>query len=206
MNPDRSGMLITIDGIDGSGKSTLASALAAHLSAAGRPAVVHRPVNAGQDGLPALRRVASFAGTRDAGVAAGLDIYALHLTYAFVAYAVDEVVPALAAGTTVICDRYVTSHRANQAVFGVDLSSVEPLLRSLPAPDHEFHLRLAPEDAKRRIALRAGAAGVFDGGDLLARAAEAFDAAADGKAHRIDASADPDAILRTVVAILDGGA
>ncbi|MDF3141160.1 MULTISPECIES: hypothetical protein [unclassified Streptomyces] len=203
--PRGSGRLIAVEGIDGSGKSTVAARLAEHLCAAGRPAVVLRPVAAGHPYLAGLRSAAELSGTATAGILPGLDIYALFLTYSFTGMVADEVIPAIADGVTVVCDRYLSSHQVNQAVFGAELSALTPLMDVLPRPDRTLHLRIEPKNALERIEARGGAEGVFDRYELLARAAAEFDVLlADEPGTRIvDAEAPIHAVLATSIAELD---
>ncbi|WP_240137666.1 dTMP kinase [Streptomyces sp. MUM 178J] len=200
------GRLIVVEGIDGSGKSTVAARLADHLCETGRTAVVLRPLAAGQPGLARLKSAARLSGTATAGMQPHLDIYAVHLTYSFVGMVADEVIPALAEGRTVVCDRYLASHLANQAVFGIDLSAVAPLLDALPTPDRTLHIRVDPDTAMSRIASRGESQGVFDQLPLLHRAAREFDhvLARTSQVSQIDGTAPVEDVVAASIASLAG--
>jgi dTMP kinase len=196
MPESRSGRLIAVEGVDGSGKSTVAAAIAAALSGLGEPSVAVRPLAAGREGLSRVQWASRFAGTATAGVAAGLDMPALYLTYAFVGAVAEEVVPALAAGTTVVCDRYRWSHQANQAVFGIDLTPVEEVLAALPEPDVVVHLRCDSDVALARVTARGGPGGVFDDEVSITRAVAEFDRCLSTVDHLVvDASLPPGEVL-----------
>jgi dTMP kinase len=151
--------LIAIEGIDGSGKSTLAAGLADALRAMGTQTLLLRPLEPESCLLPALRashaRVApdlQLSAAREAFLAA-------YFGYRLIRSAECDIRPALASGSTVICDRYVGSHRVNQKCFGQEVGVFEPLFRSLPTALTLFvqvPVAVAAERLARRHAVGAG--------------------------------------------------
>lgn len=155
--PRGRGALITFEGGEGAGKSTQARLLAQHLQGLGVPTLIVREPG-GTDLGEGLRRVLLES--------EGMDPLAEALVFvaARAELAVSVVGPALAAGTWVLCDRYVDSTLAYQGYgLGVDLD----LLRQLNAravrgnwPHLTFLLDVVPEEGLGRTA---------DGRDAIAR-------------------------------------
>lgn len=146
------GRFITFEGIDGAGKSSHIEALAAWLRARGHPVLVtrepggtplaeqlrelvlHQPMD------PLTESLLVFAGRRD------------HL--------VGAIEPALAAGTTVLCDRFTDASFAYQGGgrgFDLDvLARLEAWVQQGRQPDLTLWFEVAPAvAAQRRAAVRA---------------------------------------------------
>ncbi|MER6738970.1 MULTISPECIES: dTMP kinase [Streptomyces] len=167
-----SGRLIVVEGIDGSGKSTLCEALRIELEDQGRMAVMVRPLAFDPAAIARVRAGVRFA-ERTTGPAEE-DVIASHLTYGLLGSIETEVLPALATGTDVVCDRYVWSHRANQQVFGNKLDVFRRVLDCVPKPDLLIHLDIGIAEALHRIGQRGGASGVLDDASSLSLAREAL--------------------------------
>src|SRR6516162_2929855 len=103
------GLFITLEGLDGSGKTTQLKRLAAWMQKRGTDPVITRQPG----GTPAGDRIRELLlDTRSAGLAPHAE---MALMFADRAQAIAEVIePALAAGTTVICDRFTDSTEAYQ--------------------------------------------------------------------------------------------
>jgi dTMP kinase len=140
----RRGFFLTFEGIEGSGKTTQIERLADRLRAADEPAVVTREPG----GSPLGRRLRALLLGEDIGPIepiAELLLYvadrAQHLR--------DVVEPALAAGTHVLCDRYMDATLAYQGFArGLDLDFIRGLHRRPPLdrrPDRTILLDLEPE-------------------------------------------------------------
>lgn len=145
-------MLITLEGIEGSGKSTLIASLADDLRAAGTDVLVtHEP-----GGTPlgdALRKIFLHS-----------DLHIEPIAEAFLVNAAraelvaQVIVPALRAGSVVLCDRFFDSTVAYQG-YGRGLD-IEMLLRlSLAAtqsvaPDLTFLVDIPAEVSRARLAAR----------------------------------------------------
>ena len=136
------GRFITLEGGEGTGKSTLARALAQKLSARANIVVTREPGGApGADAIRALL-VSGEANRWSAAEEALLFAAARlnHLTH--------TILPALARGDWVVCDRYYDSTRAYQvAAGGLAPSALETLnlLIEAPAPDLTLVLDVDPD-------------------------------------------------------------
>jgi len=144
---------ITLEGIEGTGKSTQLERLAARLTAAGRTPVVTREPGGTALGRE-LRRVLLACIEPSIHPRAELLLYAAdrvqHLT--------QVVLPALAAGTVVLCDRHLDATLAYQGHGrGLGIPAVRDLHRAFPLdalPDRTILLdldaRVALERARGR--------------------------------------------------------
>jgi dTMP kinase len=137
------GVLIAIEGLDQSGKQTQAERLKAEVEARGRTAVLldfpAYETHIGREIHDALH------GARDYGP----DV--MQLLYVANRY---EKKPAmetmLAAGTVIICDRYLASSIAYGEAQGVNGAWLREIQRYLPPPDLTILLDIAPETAAGR--------------------------------------------------------
>lgn len=139
-----SGLFVTIDGPGGIGKSTLVKALADRLTADGR--AVHATAE------PSGRPVGAF--TRS--VADQMSGYALACLVVADRYdhLQHEIRPLLAAGTTVVCDRYLGSSLVLQRLDGVPADFILHLHAAADLPDLAVILTAPPETITARIAKR----------------------------------------------------
>jgi dTMP kinase len=181
------GSFLILEGIDGSGKSTQLPRLVARLEAAGHEVVATREPSDGAIGqrirqvarsgeaLPAERELEWFMEDR--------------------AEHVREVIqPALAAGRTVVCDRYYLSTVAYQGARGLDWQAIlaESEAR-FPQPDLALILEIDPAAGLARTHSRGEAADPgFENLEFLERVAAIFAAIDRPWIVRIDASGDPD--------------
>jgi dTMP kinase len=156
-------MFIVMEGIDGSGKTTQIKLLAEWLKSAagfGRLFVTHEP-----GGWPSGEIVREFIlGGRVSGVWSEFFAFMLdrceHVTRC--------IVPELAKGACVVCDRYMPSTLAYQIFSNPDISdeTAEYMLRlpdviGLPKPDCVFLLDVDTKVARRRLETR-GKGDAFD--------------------------------------------
>jgi len=198
------GLFVVVDGIDGCGKSTQAARLADALG-------VEPELRLREPGSTALGE-----GLRELLLSRELEIPPAVETLLFAAarrqLLEERVAPALAAGRTVVCERFNPSTYAYQAVAGeLDEGEVLDLLdgwAGAPAPDLVVLLDLPVELA----AARRGAAGdrIEDkGAAFQARVAEGYRrwAERDPRAVLVDASGEADevhaALLREVERVRD---
>lgn len=144
--------------MDGSGKSTQAARLVARLTAAGESPLALREPGA----TPLGERIRGLLLGRDPardGWSARAE--ALLFFAARVELLAREIGPALAAGRTVVCERFTPSTLAYQGqeeddarfVLALDALCVAPELQ----PERVVILDLAPEEAWRRVQTAAGA-------------------------------------------------
>jgi dTMP kinase len=136
------GVLVAFEGPSGTGKSTVARLVADAL----RPVrvLLTREPSDGPLGLEARAGTGRYSGRALACLVAA-DRYA-HLE--------EEVVPALAAGAVVICDRYVMSSFVLQRLDGVEREFISCLNAPAPRPDLYVMLAAAPSDAADRVRAR----------------------------------------------------
>jgi dTMP kinase len=140
---DMTGLWIAIDGPGGAGKTTTAAVLADLLGAAG-----HDVYHAGQPsrtpfGAYVRHALEVFDGYPLACIIAADRYQQVH----------DEITPALAAGRTVVCDRYVAS-AALDLLRGVPEDVIWPIHASLPAPDLAVMLSADAHVIDGRLAAR----------------------------------------------------
>ena len=190
---DVTGLLISFEGLDQSGKQTQAERLRDRLTAAGRAVRLlsfpdyTTPI--GQEIGRALR------GERDWGA----DV--MQLLYMANRYEwKPEIERARAAGTILVCDRYVASSIAYGEAHGLDAGWLRSVQQHLPQPDLTFLLDIPPDvSARRKIADRDKYERDLA---LLGRVRDSYlRQAADGWV-RLDADRDREAVAADVYAAL----
>lgn len=117
------GLFITLEGGEGGGKSTQGRLLKEKLEAAGRHVVLTREPG----GTPEAEKIRTLLVDRHGGdwspMAETLLLFAARAQHVR-----DMIAPALAAGKTVICDRFTDSTRTYQGYAGgMDLSVIEQI-------------------------------------------------------------------------------
>lgn len=143
---------ITFEGGEGTGKSTQIRALAALLSHHGIPCLVTREPG----GSAGAEKIRSLIVEGDVGRWDVLTEYLL-LSAARRDHLVKTIKPALAAGTWVLCDRYIDSSRVYQRLRGLDTRVIEEIYAQLSEgmePDLTFIFDLDPEVGLARAAAR----------------------------------------------------
>ena len=153
------GRFITFEGGEGTGKSTQVRLLAARLRLAGLRVLLTREPG-GSPGAEAIRHVL----LSGAAEPLGPDAEAILFAAARIDHVSTVIEPALAAGTWVICDRFIDSTRVYQGTLG----RVEPeLIRALERvavgetrPDATVILDLPPYIGLARAARRRGSEAV----------------------------------------------
>jgi dTMP kinase len=123
------GLFLSFEGIDGSGKSTQARLLADHLRAQGRDVVLTREPG-GSAGAEEIRALV-LQGDPDRWSA---ETEILLFTAARRDHMERTILPALADGTIVICDRFADSTRMYQGLSRGDLRAVVDQLHTLMIP------------------------------------------------------------------------
>ncbi|GGF59296.1 thymidylate kinase [Azorhizobium oxalatiphilum] len=201
MNVSR-GRFITLEGGEGTGKSTQSRRLAAALEAQGRKVLITREPG-GSPGAEAIRHVILSGAARAYGPASEALLFA-----AARADHVDTVIaPALAAGTWVVCDRFIDSTRVYQGVLGSLsgdlLDSLEGVAVGETRPDLTLMLDVPPEVGLARAAARGEAADRFESEGLAfhAKVRDAFLALAKAEPDRcvvVDATVPPDKVAERI--------
>ena len=200
------GRFITFEGIDGAGKSTHVEAVAQRLRAAGASVVCTR--EPGGTALAERLREVILHATMDA------------LTEALLVFAARRdhlqavIVPALARGDTVLCDRFTDATFAYQgAGRGVSMTLLADLERAVQGglqPDLTLWFDLPAALAAERRA-QARSADRFEAQDLeffsrVRGGYEARAAAAPQRFARIDAARERDAVARQIDRVLEARA
>ena len=203
-----SGLFVTIEGIEGAGKTTQARLLAAALSAAGRDVVATREPGGGDELAGEFRRI-----LKTPSYWRAMNLAEIYLYAAARAHHLETVVlPALAEGKLVLCDRYLDSTRAYQGHGrGRPLSLIEDLHKLPPLdrrPDRTILLDVPPVEGLTRASGR-GAADQpgYDDEDVafFERVRRGFLAVAAAEPERVrvvDAAGDVAATHAAVVAAL----
>ena len=200
------GRFITFEGIDGAGKSTHVEALAQRLRDAGASVVCTR--EPGGTALAERLRELILHATMDA------------LTEALLVFAARRdhlqavILPALARGDTVLCDRFTDATFAYQgAGRGVPMSvlaDLERAVQGLVQPHLTLWFDLPAVVAAQRRA-QARSADRFEAQDLefFSRVRDGYEARASAQPQRfarIDAALDRDAVARQIDRVLEARA
>ena len=203
MSSQNAGLFITLEGGEGAGKSTQAQLLAAALTEAGHPALPTREPG-GAPGAEALR--AMLLGDEHRWSPAA-EAY-LHFA-ARAEHLARTILPALHAGTVIVCDRFADSTLAYQGYGqGADRDLIRQLTRLLPRqPDLTFMLRVSPAEAAARIAARRQKLDRYEAMDagFHARVAQGFAdiaAAEPGRCVVIDADGTPREVHDAIFAVV----
>ncbi|MFC4668321.1 dTMP kinase [Seohaeicola nanhaiensis] len=168
------GLFITFEGIDGSGKSTQARRLAEALAAEGRDVRLTREPG-GSPGAEEIRSLV-LEGDPDRWSA---ETEILLFTAARRDHLERTILPALAAGQVVICDRFADSTRVYQGVSRGDLRAKVDQLHELMIgrePDLTVLIDMDPDTGHARALSRRGTEERFEefGPDLQRRMRAAF--------------------------------
>jgi dTMP kinase len=200
------GKFITFEGIDGSGKSTQLKRLADHLRRRGSDIVETREPG-GSPGAEEIRSLV-LQGDPDRWSA---ETEILLFTAARRDHMERTILPALAGGKTVLCDRFADSTRMYQGLSRGDLRHVVDTLHSLMIqrePDLTLLIDMDPAVGLERALSRRTADERFEGfGEDLQRAMrEGFLKLAKEFSSRfrvIDGNRDADAVERDILATVD---
>ncbi len=200
------GRFIVLEGGEGGGKSTQARRLRDHLEARGRRVLLTREPG-GSPLAEAIRELV--LGSWPEGVDATTELLLIFAARA--AHLHATIVPALEAGTDVICDRFVDASYAYQGAgrgLGAERVAVlEKLVLGTLTPDCVLVLDIAPELGVQRIAERDDN-NRFDAESLafMQRVRAAYLARAAAAPERyavIDAARDVDTVAAELAAIVE---
>lgn len=198
------GIFITFEGIDGSGKSTQARRLAETLQAEGRDVVLTREPG-GSAGAEEIRKLV-LEGEPDRWSA---ETEILLFTAARRDHLERTILPALAKGQVVICDRFADSTRMYQGLSRGDLRKVVDQLHSLMIgrePELTILIDMDPDTGLTRALGRQGTEERFEdfGPELQRQMRAGFLALADEFSDRfriVDGGRDMDSIAADVHAV-----
>ncbi|MEP4249168.1 dTMP kinase [Tateyamaria sp.] len=195
------GHFISFEGIDGSGKSTQARLLADHLRGQGHDVILTREPG-GSAGAEEIRALV-LQGDPDRWSA---ETELLLFTAARRDHLERLILPALASGKIVICDRFADSTRMYQGLSRGDLRASVDALHSLMIgrePDLTLLIDMDPVEGLARAKGRQGSEERFEdfGTDLQIAMRAGFLALAKEFAHRftvIDGARDMEAVAQDV--------
>lgn len=195
-----SGRFIVIEGIDGAGTTTQTRRLADVLAARGIACHVTREPSDGPIGRLVRRSLG--------GEGPDLTPQARALLFAAdrLHHVEAEVAPAVAAGTWVLCDRYLLSSLAYQGL-DCDETWVGAINRYARRPDATVLIDVDPEVAYERIRARAdageGTTDLYEVPATLVRLAERYRRLADREAvRRVDGHGRVEAVTEAIVAAI----
>jgi len=194
-------VFITFEGVDGCGKTTqvamLAEALAAAPAEAGVPLVVREP-----GGTVAAERIRGLLADPEVALEPVAELLLFGAARADLVR--REIEPALAAGRTVICDRFTDSTLAYQGAargLGADtVSSLNRIATGGRRPDLTLYLRVDPATALARAA--GGDRFESEGLDFQVAVARAYDEIAAAEPERIaiiDAAGTPEQVHDSIL-------
>jgi dTMP kinase len=199
------GSLITIEGIDGAGKSTLADALARALSERGTPVELLREPG----GVEVSERIRALV--KDPALDVSPRAEALLYAAARAQLVHERLEPLLAAGTTVILDRFVDSSLAYQGAgreLGLEqVRAINLFATGGLAPDLTLLLRISPAAGRARQSDRGQEPDRLEreGEDFFAAIAAAYEQLArrePGRVRVLDAERAPEQLLADALALL----
>lgn len=206
MTTHPAGLFLSFEGIDGSGKSTQARLLADSLRESGQEVVLTREPG-GSPGAEEIRRLV-LEGDPDRWSA---ETEILLFTAARRDHMERLILPALAEGKVVICDRFADSTRMYQGLSRGDLRALVDTLHDLMIgrePDLTVLIDMDPDTGLARALGRGGAEARFEefGPDLQRRMRDGFLALAQDNAARfrvIDGNRPVDTVASDVRATVD---
>lgn len=190
------GKFIVFEGLDGAGTTTQAKRLAEWLRGQGRVVLETAQPSKGPIGKTIRAALGRSLLGRD-----GQRLVPETIAGLFVADRADhlatEIEPALAAGTDVICDRYLYSSLAYQGAE-CDAPWVAAMNARFPGPDIVLYLRVSAEVAGRRRAGRDDDPELYEVDAFQRIVAEGYDAVAQWRPDDLIVTIDGEADLDTI--------
>ncbi len=205
-----SGKLITIEGLDGAGKTTLAEGLLGELGArmgsgAPPPKLLREP-----GGVELSERIRELV--KDPAMRVGARAEALLYAAARAQLVEELLTPLLAAGTTVVLDRFVDSSLAYQGAargLGVEaVRAINAMATGGLTPNRTLLLRVSPVTGRERQGERGREPDRLEreGNEFFAAIASAYDELARAEPQRfrtIDAEQPPRQVLSEALSALE---
>lgn len=193
------GLFLVFEGIDGSGKSTQAQLLYETLVYKGIQVVLTKEPTDGPFGKR-LRQLAQ----------KGRDEITLQEEYALfiqdrAEHVENELIPQLAQGAVVVCDRYYYSTMAYQGALGMDPETIyAENVRRFPTPDKVLCITVSPRTGRSRITSgRKETPNLFEKEAYLTKVAALFDAMPYDEIVRIDGTRDIQAVQQAVWGVVE---
>jgi dTMP kinase len=209
-----SGKLIVVEGADGSGRTTEVALLKDWLEVEGHAVV--------DTGLRRSDLVSAEIDRAKQGHTLGATTMALLYAVDFADQLENKMIPALAAGSTVLADRYIYTLMARAVVRGASRDWARRLYGFALEPDLVVFLEARPEILLHRAIAKYGSLDYWESGMDLSLSRDLFESfflyqdklskefewvAADYGFHRVDANRRPDQVhadVRALVAPLYG--
>ncbi len=197
-NPEK--MFIVFEGTDGSGTSTQAKLLAQHLTSKGLK--VFSTAEPTENFLGKTLREVLQKKKELSPKAFQLLFFAdreQHLQ--------NEILPALARGEIVICERYNWSSLAYGQAEGVDQKFLENLAESFVEPDYTFFMNIPAEKSMERVETRGADIEHFEKTEILSTVRSVMQGLAEGckftkRASVLDATETPEQIFARIDMVL----
>jgi dTMP kinase len=187
------GRLIVVEGADGAGTTTLARSLSDELNATYEFEQTEMPI--GEE----VTRLVSESGHEPETVALAFAAdRAVHTE--------EVILPALEAGETVICDRYVHSSMVYQPAMGLEIDWVRSLNRSALVPDLTLVLDVSGDTAMQRVEGRGEETNVFENLEFQREVSERYarlPGTVEGEIVLIDGERPPQKVLEDALGQLE---
>jgi dTMP kinase len=168
MNVIRTGLLIVFEGTDGTGKTSQRDLLAANLIQRGLPVEITKEPTDGPYGQQ-IRQL--YGGKHRFSLEEELEFFLADRRQ----HVAERLLPALAAGRIVLCDRYYFSTAAYQGARGLDPQTILSLNDFAPVPDLVLLFRAEIEVCLKRITEGRGETpNSFEQAEFLARVAAIY--------------------------------
>jgi dTMP kinase len=199
--------LYVLEGLDGAGTTTQAKRLVDHLRAAGTPAHLTREPSDGPIGR--LIREMLTGGHAIPGQSLAQSTFGLLFAADRMDHLQREVEPQLAAGATVVSDRWYHSSLAYQGT-GADRDWIAMLNARARRPDMTIFLEVRPEVAARRRVAAGRVQELFEDVRMQEEVAAGYQAtiaelAAQGeRIEIIDGELPPDAVFAAILRLVAG--
>jgi len=199
------GRLIVLEGLDGAGTTTQARRLVEHLRAKGGKAHLTREPSDGPVGQ--LIRQMLTGGHAIPGQSIAQSTFGLLFAADRLDHLQREVEPQLAAGATVVSDRYYHSSLAYQGT-GADRDWITMLNARARRPDLTIFLQVRPEVAAKRRADAGRVQELFEDLRMQEEVAAGYKAtiselmAQGERIETIDGEASPDAVFGVILALV----
>ncbi|MBZ4421500.1 dTMP kinase [Myxococcus sp. RHSTA-1-4] len=179
----RKGRFIVLEGLDGAGTTTQVERLAALLRAEGHGVLTTREPSDGPVGTLIRQALTGRLGMPGGAGPLAQETLALLFAADRTDHLTARVLPALAEGKVVLCDRYVLSSLAYQGA-SLPMEWVDAVNACAVSPDLTLFVGVAPEVAARRRAVRGGAPELFEADEAQRRIAKQYMAAIKLRAKR----------------------